>query len=384
MVIRKEDRVSTVLAADESLIEVFVGVSRAFERLRNPAMRKVMSRLVTVEQAARVGGVDADELVARLNAGAARGDTAAVARPRDGEAEASAVAARDAVPAIPPPELPAALAAMPETSVVEVDVREDLRNGREPFSRIMAARREVPAGGALRVRAIFEPVPLYAVMGKQGFAHHTEKLGEEDWRVWFHAGEAGPDASPAAGAAPSPDAQPREAGETDASAGVVVLDVRGLEPPEPMVRTLAALEELPPGATLVQVNVRVPRFLLPQLEERGFLYEIREQAPDLVRVFIRRAAVSPPRTINPGTWRNRTMSDQRTLDVRVIPPREKHPTIFQTFAALDPGESFVLVNDHDPKPLRYQFEYEHTGEFGWEYLEQGPAVWRVEISRKEA
>jgi len=43
MVIRKEDRVSKVLRADESLIDVFVGISPAFERLRNPRMRKVMS-----------------------------------------------------------------------------------------------------------------------------------------------------------------------------------------------------------------------------------------------------------------------------------------------------------------------------------------------------
>ena len=75
------------------------------------------------------------------------------------------------------------------------------------------------------------------------------------------------------------------------------------------------------------------------------------------------------------------MTNTRMLDVRVIPPREKHPTIFQTFASLAPGESFVLVNDHDPRPLRYQFEYEHAGQFGWECLEQGPAVWRVAISR---
>lgn len=70
------------------------------------------------------------------------------------------------------------------------------------------------------------------------------------------------------------------------------------------------------------------------------------------------------------------------LDVRVIPPREKHPTIFHTFDALEPGGSFVLVNDHDPFPLRYQFEATRGGEFGWEYLEQGPAVWRVQISRR--
>jgi uncharacterized protein (DUF2249 family) len=69
------------------------------------------------------------------------------------------------------------------------------------------------------------------------------------------------------------------------------------------------------------------------------------------------------------------------LDVRVIPPREKHPAIFQTFDALECGERFVLVNDHDPFPLRYQFEAERAGEFTWEYLEQGPVVWRVEIGR---
>jgi uncharacterized protein (DUF2249 family) len=77
-----------------------------------------------------------------------------------------------------------------------------------------------------------------------------------------------------------------------------------------------------------------------------------------------------------------SISPHRELDVRVIPPREKHPAIFATFDALQPGESFVLVNDHDPFPLRYQFEAERAGGFGWDYLESGPVVWRVRISRR--
>lgn len=77
-----------------------------------------------------------------------------------------------------------------------------------------------------------------------------------------------------------------------------------------------------------------------------------------------------------------TTSGKKQLDVRVIPPREKHPTIFATFDALTPGDAFVLVNDHDPFPLRYQFEAERGGSYGWEYLEQGPSVWRVEISKR--
>lgn len=69
------------------------------------------------------------------------------------------------------------------------------------------------------------------------------------------------------------------------------------------------------------------------------------------------------------------------LDVRTIPPRERHPKIFSTFDNLKPGEHFELVNDHEPKPLYYQFLHERDGLFTWEYLEQGPETWRVRISR---
>jgi uncharacterized protein (DUF2249 family) len=71
----------------------------------------------------------------------------------------------------------------------------------------------------------------------------------------------------------------------------------------------------------------------------------------------------------------------KTIDVREIAPRQRHPLIFETFEALGQGESFMLVNDHDPKPLYYQFSAEHTGAFSWEYLEQGPGTWRVRIGK---
>ncbi|MBX6385997.1 MAG: DUF2249 domain-containing protein [Microbispora sp.] len=70
------------------------------------------------------------------------------------------------------------------------------------------------------------------------------------------------------------------------------------------------------------------------------------------------------------------------LDVRRLPHRRRHEEIFATYAALAPGEAFVLVNDHDPKPLYYQFAAEHTGEFEWEYLATGPEEWRVRIARR--
>lgn len=70
-----------------------------------------------------------------------------------------------------------------------------------------------------------------------------------------------------------------------------------------------------------------------------------------------------------------------TLDVRTLAPKDRHQRIFETFESLKPGENFLLVNDHDPKPLYYQFQAERAGEFAWNYVEQGPEVWSVVIGR---
>lgn len=78
------------------------------------------------------------------------------------------------------------------------------------------------------------------------------------------------------------------------------------------------------------------------------------------------------------------MSTDTQLDVRTEIPARRHTLIFETYTALEPGTGFVLVNDHDPKPLFYQFDAEHKGEFTWDYLEEGPEVWRVRIGRPAA
>lgn len=74
------------------------------------------------------------------------------------------------------------------------------------------------------------------------------------------------------------------------------------------------------------------------------------------------------------------MSDA-ILDVRTEIPKRRHELIEQTFHDLATGSAFVLVNDHDPKPLFYQFQAEMPGQFSWDYVEQGPEVWQVRIAR---
>lgn len=258
------DRVSDVLARDEALVEVFVRRSSHFEKLRSRTMRRVMARLVTVEQAARIAGIPSELLVRDLN------DALGIAIVADAAGQ----------PREPVPEASTSVARPLGAPEVELDVRPDLRNGREPFSRIMEAVAELEPGVALRLRAIFEPVPLYGVLAKRGFAHETRCDGDGDWSIWFwrHA---------AAYASPTPDVAAADAGYVSA-ANEIVLDVRGLEPPEPLMRTLALLETLPAGHDLIQINVRVPQFLIPMLGERGFVCEIDDSRADRVLVRIHR------------------------------------------------------------------------------------------------
>ena len=262
------DRVSEVLARDETLVDVFVRHSSHFEKLRNRALRRVMAQLVTVEQAARVAGVRVDVLLRDLNEAAHATDSteaprAASAPPRQADA----------------PTVPPAAHRPADRPQVELDLRDDMRSGREPFSIIMTAVRELDDHQLLRLRTIFEPVPLFAVMAKRGFLYESRCEAPGDWSVWFWRG--GPDA---------------EAAQTDVTDALEAahevddrthwLDVRGLEPPQPMLRTLAALDTLPAGHDLVQINVRVPQLLLPLLAERGYACAVDESRPHRVLVRI--------------------------------------------------------------------------------------------------
>lgn len=69
------------------------------------------------------------------------------------------------------------------------------------------------------------------------------------------------------------------------------------------------------------------------------------------------------------------------LDLRQIMPFERHELIFQKWDALKPGETLRIINDHDPKPLHYQFEAEYKNQYEWEYEQNGPEDWMVKIKK---
>ena len=142
-------------------------------------------------------------------------------------------------------------------TVRDLDVRPILAKGGDPFSVITKTATSLAPGESLHLVAPFEPVPLYAVLRSMGFASRHE-LRDGAHHVWFERDGAGglPAAKETAAAAPL---QPP-----------VERDVRGLEPPAPMMTILEKLVELGPGAQLLVRHHREPVLLYEKLQLRGY------------------------------------------------------------------------------------------------------------------
>jgi len=170
--------------------------------------------------------------------------------------------------------------------IITLDVREDIRNGREPFARIMQTVARLKDEDQLLLIAPFEPAPLFAVLAQQGFSHESKPTPSGDYEVLFTRG-AGGSANPTDATATS---EPLRGSKLRSCTGtpVIEVDARGLEPPQPLVKILEALATLPQRARLRARTDRRPMHLYAQLEERGFVGETEEQGDGSFVTHVRR------------------------------------------------------------------------------------------------
>ncbi|MGC2161135.1 MAG: DUF2249 domain-containing protein [Silvibacterium sp.] len=78
---------------------------------------------------------------------------------------------------------------------------------------------------------------------------------------------------------------------------------------------------------------------------------------------------------------NSSPSINEELDLREVPRPQRHPLVFAKFDGLAVGESFVVINDHDPVPLNRQMDAMRPGQVAWEYIKRGPDIFRIRILR---
>jgi uncharacterized protein (DUF2249 family) len=144
---------------------------------------------------------------------------------------------------------------------VDLDVRPILRAGGEPFQRITETVAALAPGQGLRLLATFKPVPLFSVLGSMGFSHEAREIEGGDWEVLFRPAQTA--------SAVKPEPAARVADTSGWPQPVQHLDNRDLDPPEPMVRILAASETMKEGEVLSALLCREPSFLIPELAKRG-------------------------------------------------------------------------------------------------------------------
>jgi uncharacterized protein (DUF2249 family) len=267
MKITKDDRIANIIKKYPGLIDVLVNYNPHFKLLKNPILRRTVAKLATVEKAAQVAGVSLRGLLKVLNSAAGYELT------------------HEELRSIPetkrgPDRMPDVVKnAMPE-DIVTLDVRPMLRSGEEPFGKIMETVKNLKEDQIFFLEVLFEPGPLYDVMEKKGFCSYTEKVDEEHFRVYFYRkGKVRENKEEE-----SVNLEDRKRIEDKK----IILNVRGLEPPQPMELVLKTLEELKEDQVLIVEHERKPMFLLPRLEERGFKYEIEEKAAGNVIITIKK------------------------------------------------------------------------------------------------
>lgn len=128
----------------------------------------------------------------------------------------------------------------------ELDVRDILKRGEQPLDLILQTAETIEDGHVLHLRAPFEPIPLYRVMGQRGFEYHSTMFDTDDWSTWFWRRDA------------PPLDRPTPVTGRRASIDPEVVDLRSLAPPEPILRILELIDR-----TDTAFRVALPVFPAP-------------------------------------------------------------------------------------------------------------------------
>jgi uncharacterized protein (DUF2249 family) len=265
--IRPDTRIGDLLSAHPHLLETLANYAPAFAKLRNPLLRRTIGRMATLAQVAGIGGVDLAELLRTLR-----------------EAIGEPVSAGEG-PALSVEQLPLSAATgeppawLDESRIAaRLDARPLHADGQNPIAPILKASQTVPEGGVFCLRNTFEPLPLYEVLGRQGFTPWARQYGPDDWEVFFYRARAGEEVTAPGEATLEPGAP---------SVASVTVDVSQLTPPEPMVRVLEALAQLQAGETLLVRHVQRPMYLYGKLDEMGHTHQTWDMGPGHVEILIR-------------------------------------------------------------------------------------------------
>lgn len=236
----ERDSIAEVLAVRPGLAGSLVTLHPAFGCFRDAAAVQALGGRVTLGDVARMAEVSASDFLTFVN-----GESSTL------EESGSVAEAR-----------PAWIDGVDEAAVPSLDARALLAAGIDPFSDVNALAGTIGENGVFLLDAPFDPIPLRRYLHARGFSGYAEKRGHRDWRVVFRRDGGGP--------RPHPDPGDNTDTASECGEGSVNLDLRGLEPPRPMVTILKTIDQSSVVDEIVVTLEREPLFLYPELAERGW------------------------------------------------------------------------------------------------------------------
>jgi hypothetical protein len=261
MKISEGTKISELIKFNPNVIEAIASINPHFEKLKNPILRKVLASRVTIKDAAKIGGCSVDVFFAKLSPLGFSHAGAFVNLPGD--------------------EVPSGFSIPKNARITSLDVRQDIKSGKDPFLKIISALDGVGFNDYLEVINSFEPVPLIKILKEKNYDCSLRKEGHVIY-TYIHKKET---------------SLPMQARKTDPNAifdkklseygnSLRQLDVSKMEMPGPMLSILKELESLPADFALHVKHRRVPQLLLPELKDRGINILIKQIQESNVELLI--------------------------------------------------------------------------------------------------
>jgi uncharacterized protein (DUF2249 family) len=265
VIINVNTKIGTIIKHQPGALEAIVGISTAFEKLRNPLLRKIMAGRTSIAMASKVGGCTVEIFFNAL-------------KPFGFETDTNELPA-----AIVKKQWPGFLLSLKKDQLVTLDVRPIIAKGEDPLNNITQKVKSLKPGQVLKIINSFEPVPLIQLLEKKGFEVYADVINQQLVETYFNKATASEQSDQPAEVASSKSWNEalQKFGEKKK-----FLDVRQLEMPLPMINIMEALQTLAADEVLFVYHKRIPVFLLPELTERKFDYLVNETTDAGVELLI--------------------------------------------------------------------------------------------------
>lgn len=267
MKINQNTKISVLIKENPAVIEAIASINKHFLKLRNPVLRKILASRVTIADAAKIGGTDVQTFFDKLV-------------PLGFYCEEQTEKPENMKEVIP--EFYQKLS---KDTTIDLDVRSSLAQGVDPFKIIMDAIAKLPEGYTLKLINTFEPKPLISILRQKGYENYV--VHEPPLVITYlkKSGKKSEFAETSEMKGPSSNEEIEKLLHSFENK-IKKIDVRDLEMPLPMVTILKELETLPKDFLLYVHHKKVPQFLLPELQQRGYKWLIQEIDTDNIKLLI--------------------------------------------------------------------------------------------------